>query len=99
MNLKAQTAGFYTPPKNLVLLCLVFLLAVSSIGCKSTEYWSFAVTGYAFEEKVFSSSTGGHILLLPLLVVLVGLDIVFLPVAIPHDIWLHVQRGRTEPAP
>ena len=89
--------GLRDAMRSLILLVLAVSMLVSAVGCRTTSYWSFAITGGAFEEKIFHSSSGGHILLLPVLVILVALDILFLPVAIPHDIWLHVHRGRAGP--
>jgi hypothetical protein len=78
-----------------VLIALVLVLAVSSIGCRANEYWTFGVTRECFRDGGFSGGgSGSGEALLVALAVIVAIDILLLPVTIGHDIWLY---HRTDP--
>jgi hypothetical protein len=79
-------------------LCVVFIFALSmqSISCKAQEYWSFRCTRALFEKgsdgksyygRGFHGYGSGSELIFTL-----ALDIIMLPVTIPHDIWLYNNR-------
>jgi hypothetical protein len=77
-----------------VVIALVLALAVSSIGCRTNEYWTFGVTRECFRGGGLSGGggSGGEALLVALAVIL-AIDILMLPITVGHDLWLYHRNG------
>ncbi|MHC4598706.1 MAG: hypothetical protein ACYS47_06850 [Planctomycetota bacterium] len=80
------------------MLLLVF--SVQGMACKTTEYWSFRATRFAFEKdkegKSIISESARHDGCGPGVVLLTtaAVDLVMLPFAVIHDIWLYHNKER-----
>jgi hypothetical protein len=93
--------------KKCTMLILI-LMSMHVIGCKTNEYWSFRCCRAIFEKGEDGTgffwqmkSGGGHpggaggIVLLVCLVCF-SIDLLMLPMTIPHDIWFSYNRERLE---
>jgi len=74
-----------------VLVAVILATALTTGGCAYERPWTFGVTRWSFHDGGFRSSGGSGELLLVALGIIVGLDLLFLPMAIAHDIWLSNQ--------
>lgn len=80
-----------------ILLALILAVTLTAGGCAYERPWTFGVTRWSFQDGGFRSSGGSGELLLVVLGVIVGLDLLFLPAAIFHDIWLSTHDYPEEP--
>lgn len=72
-------------------------LAFPASGCSAMSPWTFSATRWSAEEKAFRSSTGSGDLALVALGLVLAIDLVLLPVSVPHDIWLLFQDAPRNP--